>query len=230
MRILAISDTHCQHLNIHDRVTKYKADVIIHTGDYTYTGTPREVHPFLEWFGSLPFKHKILLNGNHELYMYKEPAVFRSLLAEYPMITYLENSGTTINGVKFWGSPITPTFGDWAWMLPRESKEISSVWASVPDDVDILATHGPAFGILDQNLQSIPCGCRQLLTRVVEVKPACHIFGHIHLQGAKALRVDDIKTLFVNASTCTEAYKPKNPPVLIELDEQTRTAAIAGRP
>ena len=30
---------------------------------------------------------------------------------------YLEDSGVEIDGVRFWGSPWTPTFMDWAFML-----------------------------------------------------------------------------------------------------------------
>jgi predicted phosphodiesterase len=81
----------------------------------------------------------------------------------------------------------------------------------IPDDVDILITHGPPSGILDMTSSGQHAGCSQLVDEVMNrVRPRVHIFGHIHETYGIEKR-DEI--VFVNASTCTYNYKPTNPPV-----------------
>ena len=67
MKILHISDTHGKHQLLKDLP---EADVIVHTGDITEDGTEEEVKDFIEWFGLLPYKHKIFIAGNHDNCLY----------------------------------------------------------------------------------------------------------------------------------------------------------------
>lgn len=82
-------------------------------------------------------------------------------------------------------------------MLPAGA-DMASKWALIPSDVDVLITHGPPDGILDRNRTGSCCGCRELLYRVLEVKPRLHVFGHIH-EAAGQTEIDG--TRFVNAAT-----------------------------
>jgi Icc-related predicted phosphoesterase len=82
-------------------------------------------------------------------------------------------------------------------MLPRGA-EIGAKWALIPTGIDVLITHGPPEGILDRNRMGEPCGCRDLLTQVLDVKPRLHVFGHIH-EGAGRTAFDG--TTFLKAST-----------------------------
>ena len=123
---------------------------------------------------------------------------------------YLDDSGCEIEGIRFWGSPITPEFCNWAFM--REPRDIGRHWDAIPDDTDVLITHGPPHGILDQCPDSV--GCEQLLEAVKRVGPKVHAFGHIH-EGHGILEKDG--TTFVNASIMDGRYRPVNAPIGVEV-------------
>ena len=61
---------------------------------------------------------------------------------------YLQDSGVEIEGFKLWGIPWTPKFYNWAFMK-NKGGEIGVVVNKIPNDTDILITHGPPFGRLD---------------------------------------------------------------------------------
>jgi Icc-related predicted phosphoesterase len=122
-------------------------------------------------------------------------------------IIYLENASTTIDGIKFWGSPHTPTFGNWAFMKKRE--KINLVWQNIPDDTDILIVHGPPKGILDHsyNREGVyeRCGCSALRKHVLNrIKPKLMCFGHIHnsedIINQGTLILNQHQTIFSNGS------------------------------
>lgn len=182
MKIWHISDTHTFH---NDLDIPKDIDMVIFSGDCS---NPREllrneseVRNFIDWFSSLPIKYKIFIGGNHDLSIEKN-LVKRSDFIDKGII-YLENEEVYIEGVKIWGSPITPNFGvGWAWNRSRE--KINRIWENIPDDVDILVTHGPPKGILDltydQNNELNLCGCSSLDKRINKIKPKAVLFGHIH--------------------------------------------------
>ncbi len=217
LKIVCISDTHGLHESMPDLP---EGDIIVHAGDFSNVGAIAEIVEFLEWYADLPYKHKILIAGNHD--KGTDPrhpnyvGTFKFLTEHYG-ITYLEDSYTIIEGFKFHGSPVTPTFGyGWAWN--RNEGGIKHHWDRIPGDTDVLITHGPSFGVLDtvnHNLESV--GCFSLADKVEEVKPKYHIFGHIH----EEYGVQEYKnTTYVNASICTLAYKPTNKPIVITLGEK----------
>jgi Icc-related predicted phosphoesterase len=89
------------------------------------------------------------------------------------------------------------------------------VWAKIPDQVDVLITHGPPANILDLTFLGQHVGCPQLLQRIKQIKPRLHVFGHIH-EGYG--REEQDSTIFVNASTCNLRYKPSQPPIIVDLE------------
>ena len=223
LTIAAISDTHGGHGN----VMLPDADVLIHTGDYCKYGHMSEVRDLAKWMGRLSHKHKVAIAGNHDKAVEERTAEAREIF-KAAGVTLLINEGVTIEGVKFWGSPFTPTFFDWSFMLDR-GPDIKKIWDQIPDDVDVLLTHGPPYGHGDlcppyHTQQRKVAGCMDLLIKIREIHqrsnqkhPKLHIFGHIH-DGYGATQSDQFPGLtFINASTCTEAYKPTNPPILVEL-------------
>lgn len=217
MKIVAISDTHTRE----KKVTVPDGDVLIHAGDMCGHGYFWEFRNFLEWFGAQPHKHKLLIAGNHDRCLMLEMDLCHAELKKYPNITYLEDTGINIDGVKFWGSPWTPVFLNWYFMRPRGA-EIKKRWDMIPDDTDVLITHGPPIGILDTvephpDNPGTTAGCEELLKAVRDrVKPVVHIFGHIHGSYGKA-KPKDILTNFYNVATCTEEYEPINPPVVLDI-------------
>ena len=132
-------------------------------------------------------------------------------------IMYLEDSGVEIKGLKIYGSPHQPTFFDWAFNVRRG--KLKQYWDRIPEGLDILITHGPPKGILDQSephLGSEHLGCDELMAAVERVKPKLHVFGHIHGGYGK---VGYVNTTFINASICDEQYRPTNQPWVIELPD-----------
>lgn len=208
MEITFISDTHwciaeeAQRQEITDLLTG--GPILVHAGDVSGRGSEREIRLFLEWFSKLPYAHKIMIAGNHDFFFeVASKDRVNEVLAEYPEITYLNDSGVTIEGIKFWGSPVTPYFHNWA--FNRFQKEIAEHWDLIPNDIDVLITHGPPYGILDKvyhDKQNV--GCLILKNKVKEVKPQVHVFGHIH--EAMGVHEED-GTTYINASVVDLRYK-----------------------
>lgn len=112
-------------------------------------------------------------------------------------------------------SPYQPEFCNWAFNVPHESPRMFEIWSKIPNNVDVLITHGPPKNILDGTYNGIAAGCSVLLKRVHEVKPRLHVFGHIHEAYG---REEHNSTIFVNASTCAFNYRPTQPPIVVNLE------------
>ena len=208
MRFVVISDTHGQHADL----SLPEADGIIHAGDISKKGTLNQVQDFLFWFQKLDYQYKIFIAGNHDFFFERAPQHEVDELITDDLI-YLNDSGVDINGVKIWGSPITPYFNNWAFNRQRGA-EIKPYWDLIPEDTDVLITHGPPYGILDRTFFFKKVGCKELLDRVQAVKPRYHIFGHIHEANGRK-EIDGVD--YINASNLNLRYKLVNPPVLIDL-------------
>lgn len=218
MKLVIISDTHGMHGN----VEVPPGDVLIHCGDFTKYGRMDEVKKFASWLGAQPHTYKLATAGNHDKAVEVDPEKAKGYFNERENEHLLLNEGVEIAGVKFWASPITPEFFNWHFMRER-GEDISTVWSQIPDDTDVLITHGPPFGVGDlcppyHTSFRKHAGCIDLLNRVRVVKPKLHCFGHIH-DGHGVTEADELRTVFVNASTCTEEYKPTNPTIGIEIGD-----------
>lgn len=216
MKIVAISDTHLRKIkNLPD------GDILVHAGDWGKRGSYDELAEFtnhvVKW--KAKYEHVIIVSGNHDGISEENPNLTR-LMLEAAGATYLLNQEVIIDGIKFFGSPVTPKFFDWSWMRER-GDDIASVWAEIPDDVNVLITHGPPYGILDQVKMlgssnfGEHVGCEDLLKRVGELKSLkLHVFGHIHEEHGQIER-DGV--IFVNASQLDERYKHVNSPIVVEI-------------
>lgn len=208
MRITCISDTHGNHR----RVKLPEGDMLIHAGDFTRMGRRAEVLSFFSWFSRLPYAHKICIAGNHELIADEEPLRFRRMIPSN--VIYLQNEGVVVNGIKIWGSPMTPFFYDLAFNAGR-GEHIGKFWRQIPGDVDILVTHGPPFGILDSTENREQAGCADLLSKVYDIQPKMHVFGHIHESYGYRR---NMSTLFVNACLSDTFFRPANKPIPVSYD------------
>jgi Icc-related predicted phosphoesterase len=173
MKIVALSDIH----GFTPEITE-EGDVLLFAGDILKSGTLTELSFFKKWVDTIKdqFDHVIVVPGNHDRCFEEDEYQSRSILKG---IRVLINQGCAIDGVKFYGSPNTPKFFDWAFMKGRA--EMDQVWQGIPDDTQVLVTHGPAFGILDQNKKGERCGCESLYMKIKELPELkAHIFGHIH--------------------------------------------------
>lgn len=223
LRCLLISDTHLFHEDSGiSEVVLPPADMLIHSGDASFEGTPEEMHRFWEWFGKLPYKHKVFVAGNHDTIFEKNPVLARSQIP--PGVTYLQDSMTEIEGLRIWGSPWQPAFLNWAFNLER-GYPLRQKWDKMPEKVDIVVTHCPPMGINDKLEDGESVGCADLRNAVFQRDPILHTYGHIHQSGGKARRLG--KTLFVNAAILNMgmSYNGRQP-FLVDINTETRAADV----
>lgn len=204
MRIVVVADTHRFE---EDLPAVPDGDVLVHAGDACRGGSLDELAGALAFLRAMPHRHKLFVAGNHDKALQRQPREARALMGD---IRHLEDEGVELDGVRFWGSPWTPVFHDWAFMLERGAP-LREKWRLIPEGVHVLITHGPPRGFGDAPVDGRGAGCDDLLARVQEVRPLLHVYGHIH-QGRGAWR--EGPTTFVNATT----WECELPPAVIDVD------------
>ena len=207
LRIVCLSDTH----NAHDELRIPDGDILIHAGDFTGRGHWTEVESFGKFLAEQTHREKIVVAGNHDFMFERDLEGAQALLGD---ATYLQDSGVTIAELKFWGSPWQPEYHDWAFNLPRGA-EIREKWDLVPEETDVLITHGPPEGVMDQLYSFGAIGCEELAVARKRIQPRLHIFGHVH--EGYGTHVDG-EILSVNAASCNLWYRPVNPPLVVDWD------------
>jgi len=223
MKITFISDTHTKHKQVTDLLPG--GDLLIHAGDFTSMGYKHEIQQFFKWFSGLNnYTHKIVVAGNHDLMFEDDPKQAKEIISVYPNATYLQDDLELIGddystAVKVYGSPWQPEFYNWAFNLPRMGWELQQKWDDIPVGVDILVTHGPAWGHLDTVVgQNMHLGCELLANRINIVKPKIHVFGHIHTgYGYKF----DNGTHYFNAAVLNEQYIFTQKPLTVDWNPET---------
>lgn len=223
-RFVCISDTH----NRTDRLDHPipDGDVLIHAGDFTNYGTRDQVVHFNKFLSTLSHPYKVVIAGNHDIsfdfdsydslwsYFSNKRDDPKEIKKELTNCIYLEDEEVEILGFRIFGSPWTPEFCNWAFMRTR-GDHIQEMWNKIPEGIDILVTHGPPLGHGDRTISNVRAGCLNLLHTVQSrVKPKYHIFGHIH--EGYGMTTDGVTT-FVNASSVTIQYKPRHPPIVFDL-------------
>lgn len=246
LKIVHISDTHgAKH---HSKLVIPECDVLIHSGDIGGRTSVPEVAEFLIWFEKQPARKKIFVAGNHDICLDRKwSANLRSqnrsieamlasqanrdsldLIKNYD-VTYLCDEEYVWEGVKFYGSPYSPSFHrqHWAFNADR-GQEIQKIWSKIPSDVNVLITHGPPYKILDhvddkyreKVGEDMNVGCKDLLDvikkRLFHLK--LHCFGHIHSQYGIILNsISNSRTcLFSNGAVLDNDYNMliKNPLII----------------
>ena len=222
MKIATISDTHNRHEEIN---VPMDADIVIHAGDVSGKGSRYDIEKFLVWFGGLPNTHKVMVAGNHDFGFERDWLEYKALAKQYG-VEVLYDESIAVEGLIIWGSPVQPEFCNWAFNRSRTIEDsmsytaqakgheyIGNHWDKIPDEVDIVITHGPVYGILDLTYRSSEhVGCKVLLEKLRRVKPLLHVCGHIHEErgvhvvyhGGSEMR----PTTYVNASSLNLQYQP----------------------
>lgn len=224
MRVIAISDTHQKH----DQINLPDGDMLIHAGDWTNRGLFDKMHEFLTWFKNQPHKYKVLIPGNHELSLdslnkHNAMALVQNYLGKN--FHFLISDLIEIEGLKIYGTPFSPIWNHpWAFQRQR-GKDIAMEWAKIPDETNILITHGPPYGILDsiemdlfnrQQNRDQHQGCVDLTNRVGELEQLkLHVFGHLHHDGGKSTQIAGVT--FANAAICDDRYDAVNKPIVVDL-------------
>ena len=221
MKLTILSDTHTKHNKISTpnsyRSSKELLDLqggnlLIHAGDFMNSGyIKEEAEGFFKWFDELEgYDNKVFIAGNHDRIMQNDPEWSKGVLTGYKDIDYLEDEMMSIQygdqpEIKIWGSPWQPEFYNWAFNLPRNGEELKSKWDMIPEGIDILITHGPAWGFLDdvEGRRGVHLGCELLAERIKQIKPKIHICGHIHSGYGHYY---DGNTHYFNAAVLDERY------------------------
>ena len=229
MRITVISDTHTKH-GLIPLTDLPGGDLLIHAGDIMNSGyNKNDILDFCTWFHSLEqYDKKIFIAGNHDRMFENHPEGVEELLNIYLDIDYLQDEGydlydlDTDTSTKIYGSPWQPEFYSWAFNLPKNGIELAGKWEAIPDNTDILITHGPAFGTLD-TVAGRPwdnLGCELLAQRIEVVKPKIHVCGHIHSGYGYEFKNG---THYFNASVLDEQYEYTQKPMTFDWDKETNT-------
>jgi Icc-related predicted phosphoesterase len=141
-------------------------------------------------------------------------------MADNAGVVLLNDSGCNVGGVSIWGSPITPRFLHWSFMRDP-GNDIETHWNLIPVDTDVLITHGPAYGILDEvhreGGEKVHTGGPSLRKRIQIVKPRFHLFGHIHEDYG---RVENEDVSHYNVSTMNNQYEISNKAVVLQLGKR----------
>ncbi|KAL8380744.1 hypothetical protein RB595_005159 [Gaeumannomyces hyphopodioides] len=210
-RFLIISDTHGLDLP-EESCPEERVDVAIHCGDMTDSSRIEEYHTALRLLQQVDAPLKLVIPGNHDVST-DERAMRRLVQEAFPPLdldlavkecsevrALMTGEHATEHGIHFleegthkfalangaaltvYASPYTPAFGNGAFQFEPGSGHNFAI----PQDVDLVMTHGPPRGILDRVPGSGSVGCRQLFEAVERARPRLHCFGHIHVGwGAK---------------------------------------------
>jgi predicted phosphodiesterase len=232
MKVTLISDTHTKHKQLNGDLPG--GDLLIHAGDFMNSGYDKaDATEFFDWFDKIDnYDDKIFIAGNHDRIMQNEPEWAQGILTGYKTIDYLQDEQVTLyfdghNGdfpednVRIYGSPWQPEFYNWAFNLPRNGEELKAKWNAIPTNTDILITHGPAFGKLDdvEGRRGQHLGCELLAEYINTVaRPKIHVCGHIHSGYGYYF---DGQTHYFNASILNERYNYANKPFNFEWDQVT---------
>lgn len=209
MIIDCISDLHGEYPELEG------GDLLIVAGDLTAKNSEDEYWDFATWLAVQSYKKIVVIAGNHDEFIEKNPGRFQKIEGD---VEYLCDSGTEFEGLKIWGSPWTHSFpgmNPHCMAFTKPPGQLKDHWDMIPDDTDILITHGPPYGILDQNKYGQLCGCQDLRNQVLGLERLkLHVFGHIHEGHRRAFTVN---SSFVNASLMNGDYEFVNKPIRVIL-------------
>jgi len=212
-KIVCFSDTHGQHRNkkLNSWLMNNSADILLFAGDYQKNNQDHG-KIFVEWIAELPYKHKIIIPGNHDNNFDNA----REKCKHYDNIHFIVHEGIEIEGIKFFCSAYSRTFGNWYFMESEDT--LKYLYEKIPNNTEILVTHTPPFGTLDETIYSVSAGSTSLNNRIPELpKLEYNIFGHIHEQNGFRT-FDDIK--YINCSVTNELYELVNNPYIFEFEKE----------
>ncbi len=220
VRICHISDSHLFHMKPNG-FKPPKADILVHSGDFTFEGSVMEIQDSMKWLGSLPYEVIVFCVGNHDALFEIDPMLARSMIPKKAI--YLQNTCEKVKGINFWGSPWTRRFENWAFQIDSDD-QARSMWSLIPLSTDILVTHGPPKDILDLTYFTREhVGCPDLAKAVSTRNILLHCFGHIHSEhGIRKVK----GTTFSNGVLLDEAYDPTHKPNLFDVDVSARTVEV----
>lgn len=193
-RFIVMSDTHLHHshIKLESLVKSDTKNVLLHCGDFTDNGSVGEISKFVEYLKTIQhyFEAMIIICGNHEAIFALQQKEERNSRFQDSIsnVHYLEDEMLDLDGIKIYGSPWVPNMSKQKGEEHMKSIDNSCFYANdtkltekfkqIPDNVQILLTHTPADGILDNKFGSIVL--KQRLKNLQQLR--VHCFGHIHMK------------------------------------------------
>jgi Icc-related predicted phosphoesterase len=168
--IFAFADTHGRHREL--RIPA--ADILVCAGDVCNDGDAEQTADFFAWFAAQNAPDKLFVPGNHD----PESDEIRQRIPAG--VTFIETGGMVWQGIRFFVLPA------------RFGLDPETAPGFLPPGIDILVTHCPPKGILDEGRW----GCPILRDLVRTAKPQIHLFGHCHETGGRMVKVGE--TVFWN--------------------------------
>ena len=230
MRIIAVADLHG---NLPEDVPE--CDLLIIAGDICphfgkiadMPGSVRDVEgqaswlltAFKPWLESQPAKQILGCWGNHD-FVGQYTVQFADIFRELPWIlledeeTVYPNAYQSEEGLCIYGTPYTRRYGSWAFM--EEEGELAKRFARIPEDLDILISHGPPMWACDRAAgdNGDRLGSEALYDRIRTMqKPPKHLIcGHIHGgKGWGTVFGEYGSTQVWNVASVDEAYQLHTP-------------------
>ena len=211
MKIVCFSDTHGQHRskNLSKWFQDNPADILIFSGDYQLNNEDAGTD-FIEWISDLPYKHKLITAGNHD----NNFETIKDECKEYDNINFLIHNNINIEGINFFISAYSRTFGHWSFMTDEDTLEY--LYEKIPENTEILVTHTPPFKKLDLTYMGINAGSTSLTKRIEKLPNLKYnIFGHIH-ESRNNISQKNIQ--YINCSIANERYQMVNDPYIFEIE------------
>ncbi len=209
MKITLISDTHGALPELQG------GDLLIVAGDITARDSLPQYLAAFDWIERHPYTRKIVCAGNHDNYFQENGITPHPYTFEY-----LEDEGTTFENLKIWATPRSLWFdgiNPLCNAFTGSERELSYFFEQIPDDIDILISHGPAKWILDKTRRGDFVGSFALRTALERIQPSLFVCGHIHEAYGTLVLKGGKDTLCVNASHMDENYNPTNIPINVEM-------------
>lgn len=207
MKITIISDTH----NLHRQFAPLQGDVLIHCGDMfnLRNDDPSVIADIDDWFGEQQFDLILCTGGNHD-HLLQDHAKYRG--NPFKNAIFLQDESYTYNDVTFYGAPWVPDLSSHAFY--QNSGGLITKWSKIPVETDVLITHTPPSGILDQSSRSLQLGCEFLSRELIRVAPKLYCFGHVH---ASPGIIKQGRTTYINASSVNSQIELVREPFVFEI-------------
>lgn len=172
---------------------------------------------FRNWLNEVPADYVFGIAGNHDFVFEKMPDQVETL--DLPWSYYQDDYAQffMFDDLKIWGSPWVPNLSRWA--FHDDDAGLDARFATIPDDVDIVVSHGPPYMYCDLTVPkygSVHAGFPGMNDMLARVKPKALVCGHIH-EGYGVAKHDS-GTVIYNVSHNTENYEAINPPMIVSLD------------
>ena len=205
MNLALISDTHGMLPSI-----PRDAEAVIHAGDIGVDRDP------INWFRDVmyPWARKVrkpiyATFGNHDRIGERHAVPS----GQPDNLNLIVDQAFMINMVKFWFSPWSPRFFDWAFMADEET--LAKKYALIPEDTNVIVSHTPPFGAGDVTTMKLRTGSTALAARMMQLPQLeLVVCGHIH-EAHGEYELNGVRVL--NVSHVDEMYRPKHKPTIVEI-------------